>query len=335
MPRSASLSASTSLTPSPVIATTCPRAWSAWTMRCFCRGSPARTPSGPAPPRPHRARSPPARSSRASEHRRPRTRSRGPSCSATAPTVTGLSPEITFRFTSWSRKYAPRLRDVALHPLVEQHQRDRVHVASARRRPGHRRPGQQEDADPACRVPGHDRQHRVVRSERTSGAPSTSQPTRRELSRRPLPHREKGTIARSAVDAGLGTARRSPSVSGCGCGSAETIAASTASTSSSGVDGKADHVDAGHLGLGERACLVDAEHVDPGQPLDGRQLLHEEPAAAEPDDPDGEGDARQEHEALGEHRDDPGDSAHHRRRRAGVGLQGQLATTPATLRPAP
>ena len=35
IPRSASLSANTSLTPSPVMATTWPSAWSAWTIACF------------------------------------------------------------------------------------------------------------------------------------------------------------------------------------------------------------------------------------------------------------------------------------------------------------
>ncbi len=53
--------------------------------------------------------------------------------------------------------------------------------------------------------------------------------------------------------------------------------------------------------LGERAGLVEADDVDAGQHLDRRQLLHQHLPPAEAGDADGEGDAREQHEALGDH----------------------------------
>ena len=55
--------------------------------------------------------------------------------------------------------------------------------------------------------------------------------------------------------------------------------------------------------------LVGAHDVDAGQALDGAELLDEAALAAEADDADGEGDAGQQHEALGDHGDDAGDRA--------------------------
>ncbi len=54
----------------------------------------------------------------------------------------------------------------------------------------------------------------------------------------------------------------------------------------------------------ERAGLVEADDVDPGEPLDGRELLDEHLASGQRDRGDPEGDARQQHEALGHHADD-------------------------------
>ena len=50
----------------------------------------------------------------------------------------------------------------------------------------------------------------------------------------------------------------------------------------------------GHLQveLGDRARLVGAHHVDPGQALDGGQFLHQHPAPAQAQHAGGEGDAR-------------------------------------------
>ena len=64
-----------------------------------------------------------------------------------------------------------------------------------------------------------------------------------------------------------------------------------------------------HVILGQGARLVGTDDVDASEALDGRQLLHEAALAAETNHADGEGDARQEHEAFGDHRDDAGDGA--------------------------
>ena len=64
-----------------------------------------------------------------------------------------------------------------------------------------------------------------------------------------------------------------------------------------------------HAALGEGAGLVEADHVDAGQALDGGQLLHQALLAAEPDDTDREGDGGEQDEALGDHRDDAADRA--------------------------
>ena len=50
--------------------------------------------------------------------------------------------------------------------------------------------------------------------------------------------------------------------------------------------------------------LVEAHDVDPGQPLDRGQLLHQHLAPGEGERRDPEGDAREQHEALGHHRHD-------------------------------
>ena len=59
-----------------------------------------------------------------------------------------------------------------------------------------------------------------------------------------------------------------------------------------------------HAALGERAGLVEAQHVDAREALNSGELLHEHLATRELDGPDGEGDARHEDEALGDHRDE-------------------------------
>jgi hypothetical protein len=75
--------------------------------------------------------------------------------------------------------------------------------------------------------------------------------------------------------------------------------------------GAAERHHLGHLEvqLGQRAGLVGADDVDPGEALDGRQLLHQHVAATEAHDPRREGEAGQQHQALGDHRPDAGDGA--------------------------
>ena len=60
----------------------------------------------------------------------------------------------------------------------------------------------------------------------------------------------------------------------------------------------------------ERAGLVDAQHVHPREALDGLQLLHEHPLLRETDDGDRERQRGEQHEALGHHRDARVDETH-------------------------
>ena len=121
-PMSASLRASASLTPSPVIATTCPLRCSACTSARFCSGDTrpktvvvsaiSRSSSGSSPMR------------AGVDHRV------GPSSSPTrraiAPTVVGLSPEMILTRTPWSLKYCRVSFGVRPDLLGQRHQRHRT-----------------------------------------------------------------------------------------------------------------------------------------------------------------------------------------------------------------
>ena len=63
------------------------------------------------------------------------------------------------------------------------------------------------------------------------------------------------------------------------------------------------------LALGERAGLVQADHVDARQSFDGRKLLHQDLAPSERDRGDPERDAGEQHESLGHHSHHAGDRA--------------------------
>ena len=73
--------------------------------------------------------------------------------------------------------------------------------------------------------------------------------------------------------------------------------------------GRVEQLDSGeaHAALGERAGLVQADDVHPGQALDRGQFLHEAVALPEPHHADREGHRRQQHQAFRHHRHDPGD----------------------------
>ena len=98
-PMSASFSASVSFTPSPVMATVWPRDWRACTIARFCWGVTR--------PNTEWASSTSARASWSSGRVRASIGSSAPGTPtrrATAPTVTGLSPEITLTVTPCSPK---------------------------------------------------------------------------------------------------------------------------------------------------------------------------------------------------------------------------------------
>ncbi|MEI2816672.1 MAG: hypothetical protein V9E99_09480 [Microthrixaceae bacterium] len=56
-----------------------------------------------------------------------------------------------------------------------------------------------------------------------------------------------------------------------------------------------------HRSRRDGAGLVEAHHVDASERLDGGQLLHQRALPGKADHADGERDAREEHEALGNH----------------------------------
>ena len=85
------------------------------------------------------------------------------------------------------------------------------------------------------------------------------------------------------------------------------------------------HIGEGEHALGDRAGLVDAQHVDAGEHLDRGKLLHEAPVSGEPNHADGEGDARQQHQTFGNHSDQAGNGADDRLLPAFVAAQ-ELAT---------
>ena len=115
-PMSASLRARASLTPSPVIATTWPRRCSAPHEGPLLLG---RHPAEHAVLSPATAASASGSSGsvpRVDRHRR-RTLPGRPTCAATAPTVRGLSPEITFSGDALLGEVPQRLRGVGADPL--------------------------------------------------------------------------------------------------------------------------------------------------------------------------------------------------------------------------
>ncbi len=98
-PMSASLRASTSLTPSPVMATVWPWDCRAPTMSRFCCGD-----TRPKTELASRTFAIPACSAGSPRASTVFSAPGSPSLPATAPTETALSPEMTFALTSWSSK---------------------------------------------------------------------------------------------------------------------------------------------------------------------------------------------------------------------------------------
>ncbi len=72
-----------------------------------------------------------------------------------------------------------------------------------------------------------------------------------------------------------------------------------------GIGGVADRLDRRQADLagGDRAGLVEAQGVDPGEQLDRGQLLGQRLAAGEGDHPGDEAEAREQHQAVGHHGD--------------------------------
>ena len=301
MPRSASLSASTSLTPSPVIATVCPRACRALTIACFWCGL----------TRPNTERSSSRAPSAAGSSGRSRASTGSPAWgrparAATALTVSGLSPEITFSATPWAAKYA-------MASAASDLSRSANTTNAAGRRPGGQRltvqgprgPGQHQDpaaasGEPAacdrysCWPPG---EHHLRRAQHPGAVPGEA--GRAPLARRRERHRVPGAPTRRRREDLPDGGQRRVLVLLTGERAERRLGRRLIVERDEGVERDGP--------VGQGAGLVEAHHVDPGQALDGGKLLHQHPAAGQGDRGHAERDAGQQHQALRDHADQRGD----------------------------
>ena len=276
-PMSASFSASTSFTPSPVIATTCPRDRSASTIARFCCG--VTRPKIACVSSTSASSSPPSGSAFASNGASAPGR---PTRRATAATVSGWSPLMTLTSTPCSGEVRERRRRRLPDPVGQDHEGDRDEPdpvarrspigASVRPRSTTRRPAS------ACA--------RAFASWASSPAASRAARRARRAPRSPWSRsRRRSTCGRTRT----GRSRRRASPSG---GVGEALADREQGGVRVGFGGgergervavrpvlaeQLDLVD-DESALGERAGLVDAQDVDAREHLDRRQLLHQHAA---------------------------------------------------------
>jgi hypothetical protein len=232
IPRSATFSARTSFTPSPVIATVWPRACNAHTRARFC--------SGVTLPKTAWLSATSASASPSSGRRRASygcSAPASPSLPAMAPTVRALSPEMTLTVTPCSANH----RSVAAasgrtgcsstttatgsSPAGSCSPRR----ASARASSSTRRP------EPVCRSTACSAGSPA--GSRTSGAPKTHVPWSMKLTALHFRVEEKGTESCRAHPGSVGNAALTASRLGPGAGSAAASAASASSTDGSAVSG--------------------------------------------------------------------------------------------------
>ena len=234
-----------------------------------------------------------------------------PAAVATAATVVGPSPEMTLTSTpSRSRKAtveaaSPRIRSErtvraigvsvgscgassaagsAIGPLARARRRTRFRSAAR------------------CSMASRALWSRPAASARTSGAPRTMRSP--SSSSRPL-HFQRDENGTSTV-----TPRGSPGMDSAiasAVGLRPPRFGGEAAEHGPGLvlgAGERDDLVEAEGAVGERAGLVDADHVDPGQGLDRVEPLDEGAAPGHAAGGDGEGDAGEQHEALGDERDD-------------------------------
>ncbi len=294
-PMSASFNASASLTPSPVMATVCPRACSAFTMSCFWCGVTRPNTECCSSVSPSSSRS--SGSSRASNGR---SAFGMPTRAATAPTVWGLSPEMTFNATPCCAKYA-RVSAASGRTCSSSSTRAAGCISGGRLSPSS-----------GASVCGEE-QHPLTRAGEGFGllrdfavAPGPHQLGRTEHPRAVLAERRRAPLAcrreRDEPGASPGVRRRERRRDRVQRRVAVLVGRERRER---GLDRRliVEPFDAVEhdVPVGERAGLVEADHVDPGQPLDRGQLLDEHLATSQRDRGDPEGDARQQHETLGNH----------------------------------
>ena len=103
-----------------------------------------------------------------------------------------------------------------------------------------------------------------------------------------------------------GSARRSPRASDCARRSWRRNAPRARCAAFASVGSATSTETSSSSPVGERAGLVDADRVDRGERLGRAHLLHERVEAGEPDSRDGERDAHQQHQSLGDQGDQAG-----------------------------
>ena len=282
-PMSASFSASTSFTPSPVIATTCPRDWSASTIARFCCG--VTRPKIACVSSTSASSSPPSGSAFASNGASAPGR---PTRRATAATVAGWSPLMTLTSTPCRAKYASvvdavsRTRSVRITKATGTSRsglRSVPIVASVRPRRTTRRPAS------ACARAFARWASSSGEPRSTSGAPSTHVPLVPKSAPLHLRADENGTVeAASQPVRGVGEALADREEGGVrvGFGGGERRERVPVHTV---LAEQLDLVD-DQTALGERARLVDAQDVDAREHLDRRQLLDQHATLGQPDDAD-------------------------------------------------
>src|SRR5512132_3806439 len=292
MPRSASLRASTSLTPSPVMATTWPRAPRASTISRFWRGTTR--------PNTERASSRSARAAWPSGRERASTGWSAPpmpTWAAMAPTVRGWSPETTL---TWTPSAANQATVSAASPRTWS---PITTMARGSSPAGGRSPsrGRAEWARSSTRRPStaicSARRSRSRRPSRSTGASWTSSDgdERDPLPAGPLWGSPDSSVVTSPSRISGAPRRKAPWP--------EKLAPRRRRLGGPVRRLQPLH---GQVAGRDRARLVEADHVHPGQGLDRRQLADQHLAAAEADHPDGEGDAGQQDQPLGDHGNGPG-----------------------------
>ena len=210
-----------------------------------------------------------------------------------------------------------RLARVGPQRLLHHDQRQRGDRAASARRRGSRagRPRRGRRRRPGgpsgCAPRGLLQRHRQATAPRgpssRPGAPSTKVSPRLPPRVSPLHFHseEKGTSAetRSALPG-----KRSATASRVRLRSPELAAKRASAFCAAAALGVVGHLDGDQLQLagGQRAGLVHADRVHGGQRLGRRHLLDQRVEPRQPDRGDGEGDAHQQHQALGDQRDQAG-----------------------------
>ena len=300
-PMSASFNASASFTPSPVIATVCPRPWSALTIARFCCG--VTRPNTECRSTTSASASPSSGSSRASngsirsrQAQARRDRAHG------ARIVAGdhLHRHVLLG------EVAERVGRIGTRDVAQHDDRDRSERSGEPLVVETVRVGEQDHAVALLGLGIDGRQHVVVaRAPIEEHVGRAEEPRALALERDPAPlarRRERDRVGHAPARRGVRVALADRAHRGVRGG---VVRRERGQGPLGGVGirplERVEPFDR-ELPFGERAGLVDAQHVHAREPLDGLQLLHEHPLLREAHDGDRERQRGQQHEALGHHR---------------------------------